>query len=467
MSNHPLNVTAPGDVYRTRRALLASKLEQPVVLFAGEPRARNYATNTHPFRAASNYLYFGGPPIAGAALLIEPDSDGDSGCTLARNVFGFDTIVWIGSSPSDEFLASAAGLHESALIEPDDLTAKFRGLDAVFLAPPCPPTHEWIARLKLQPAGPDVMAAIVDQRLCKDEHELEAMRFAARIGVEAHRAAIKAAKPGQSEAAVAAAHLGVLAANRCAPSFSALASVHGEVLHPEGYPGTLESGRLLLIDAGAEEPGGYASDITRTLPVSGTFTPIQRQLHDTVYRAEQTAIEACLPGRRFRDLHDLAARVICEGLVEADLLRGDPADLVARAAHTLFFCHGLGHLIGLDVHDMEEFGDLAGYATGRTRRTEFGNKYLRLDRDLATGMTLTIEPGIYLVPAIWHNDALVAPFADVINRPAVDRLLDDGFGGIRIEETVCVQSTSASGPEVLSIALPGDADGMIELMASA
>jgi Xaa-Pro aminopeptidase len=240
--------------------------------------------------------------------------------------------------------------------------------------------------------------------------------------------------------------------------------VHGEILHGHGYSNRLESGRLLLVDAGAEEPGGYACDITRTFPVNGKWTAVQRHLYDTVLRAQREAIAACVPGRRFREIHDLAARVICEGLVEAELLRGDPAGLAARYAHTLFFCHGLGHLIGLDVHDMEDFGDLAGYAAGRQRRPEFGNNFLRLDRDLQPGYCVTIEPGVYLVPAIWQRDDLVEPFADLVNRSAVDALLRDNFGGIRIEETVCV--TDSGAPDVLSRALPNHPDTVAGLVGA-
>jgi Xaa-Pro aminopeptidase len=181
--------------------------------------------------------------------------------------------------------------------------------------------------------------------------------------------------------------------------------------------------------------------------------------------AQKAAIDACTPGRRYRDIHDLAALRICEGLVATGLLTGDPADLARRGAHTLFFVHGLGHLIGLDVHDMEDYGDQAGYATGRTRRTQFGSKFLRLDRDLQPGMTVTIEPGIYLVPAIWRNVELIAPFKDVVNRSAVDDLLNAEFGGIRIEDTVHVRA--AGGPEVLTGALPKEPEALAALIAKA
>lgn len=464
MSDEPLKMTAPAEVYRVRRARLAGAIGRPMVILAGQPRARNYAANTYAFRAGSSYLYFGGPPVAGAALLIEPNGDGVQGCTLVRSVKDFEEAVWTGEVPSDEQLASAAGVRADALIGPDELGAKLRGRKASFIVPPCQPSLQWATSLGLEPATPDEIQPIIDLRLTKDEHELAALRRAAAISIEAHLAAMRATAPGKGEADIAAVFTAVLVANGCDPSFTPIVTVHAEVLHCEGYPNVLEAGRLLVIDAGAEEPGGYACDITRTYPVTGEFTPIQRHIYDTVLRAHGETIAACVPGRRFREIHDLAARVLCEGLVEADLLRGDPAELVARSAHTLFFPHGLGHLIGLDVHDMEDFGDQAGYAPGRARRPEFGSKYLRLDRDLAPGMALTIEPGLYIVPAIWQHDEFVAPFADAVNRPAVDALIRDQFGGVRIEDTVCVRPGAEGGPEVLTSELPTDGDAIIAVV---
>jgi Xaa-Pro aminopeptidase/Xaa-Pro dipeptidase len=465
MVNQALKMTAPPDTYRQRRAELAARLNRPMVILAGEGRARQHATNTHPFRAGSNYLYFGGPPVAGAALFIEPGSDGESGCALVRRMLGFEDAVWIGDVPTDDRLASAAGVPEGNLVAPDQFTAHLKGRRASFVCPPCPPSLEWAASLRLEPATPDELQPIIDLRLIKDEHELAAMRKAARISVEAHLAAMKATAPGRREADVAAAFMAVLVANQCRPSFTPIVSVHGEVLHSESYPNALHAGGLLIVDAGAEEPGGYACDITRTYPVSGKFTPIQRQLYDTVLRAHGEAVAACVPGKRYREIHDLAARVLCEGLVEADLLRGDPDNLVARAAHTLFFPHGVGHLIGLDVHDMEDFGDLAGYAPGRERRPEFGSKYLRLDRDLQPGMTVTIEPGLYMVPAIWRRDGLLAPLLDVVNRQVVDALLAEGFGGIRIEDTILIGTATEQGPAVLTADLPTDHNAVAALVS--
>ncbi|MBU0638488.1 MAG: aminopeptidase P N-terminal domain-containing protein [Planctomycetes bacterium] len=447
-------MTAPADVYRRRRAALAASLGRPLVIFAGHAPARNYATNPYPFRANSSYLYFGGPPLEHAAWLIEPRSNGADGCTLLRPPTGPDDALWFGELPGDADVAAAAGVPEDRLAYTDKIEQLLAGRETAAVVPPFPTTIASAARLGLHAPTPDELLAIINQRLLKDEHELAALRYAADVGMEAHRAALAAVRPGGREAEVAAAFIQVLHQLQCRPSFSPIITVRGEILHNEGHPHELTAGQLLLIDAGAEEPGGYASDITRTVPVSGKWTEIQRHLYETVRRALNEASAACTPGTRFRDVHDLSARVICEGLVAADLLRGEPANLVARTAHALFYPHGVGHLLGLDGHDMEDFGDLAGYAPGRERRPEFGNKYLRLDRDLEPGMCVTIEPGIYLVPAIWTSDELVGPLADVVNRKQVDALLRDGFGGIRLEHDVHVRVADAGGPEILSNALP-------------
>lgn len=464
MSSPTIELTAPADVYQARRAKLAAGLTRPLLILAGSPACRTYEGNTYPYRANSTYLYFGGPPLPEAALLIEPGSDGTAGVTLFRTPEGPDDAVWEGPRPTDDTIAQAAGLPISRLADRNAIGQRLNGKDAGFLAPPRLQTIESIAELSITPANDDERKRIVDMRLVKDATEIAAMRRAARVAVDAHKAAMAATKPGATEADVAAAFYAVIIANQCAPSFTPIITVRGETLHLEGHPNTLEAGGLLLVDGGAEEPGGYASDITRTFPVTGTWTDMQRKLYDTVLKAMNDAIAACTPGTRYREVHDLAARVVCEGLVAADLLRGDPEELAERYAHTLFFPHGVGHLLGLDVHDMEDYGDLAGYAAGRSRRTEFGNKFLRLDRDLKPGMVVTIEPGIYLVPAIWQREDLVGPFADVVNRPAVDELLAGNFGGIRIEEDVLVCD---GAPEILTKDLPSDADAVSALVGVA
>ncbi|MCK4659790.1 MAG: aminopeptidase P N-terminal domain-containing protein [Phycisphaerae bacterium] len=460
-----LAMTAPPVVYRERRKRLAAKLRRPMVVPAGFAPARNYPGNPYPFRAGSTYLYLGGPPIEGAAWVVESGSDGDAGCTLLRPPPDPDDALWFGKLPTDVELAEAAGLADSRVIDIDRFGSRRSDLVACHISPSCVRSLKWVAGLGLKPAGEDELSAVIELRLVKDEHELNAMRHAADVSIAAHLAALAATITGRREADVAAAFAAVLEAHNCRNSFTPIITVRGETLHGQGYGNTLHDGALLLVDGGAEEPGGYACDITRTYPVNGRWAGLQRHLYDTVLRAQRQAVAACVPGRRYRDIHDLTAQWLCEGLVQADLLRGDAVELARRGAHTLFFPHGLGHLIGLDAHDMEDFGDLAGYSPGRKRRAEFGHKFLRLDRDLEAGMTVTIEPGIYFVPAIWQRDDLVSPFMGVVNRPAVEALLSERFGGIRIEDTICVRESA--GPENLTELLPKDADALAELVGTA
>ena len=466
MSESHLTMTTSAEEYRARRARLAALIRRPLVILAGHAPARNYATNPYPFRAASTYLYFGGPPVEHAAMIIEPSSDGDDGCTLCRPAPGADDPLWLGETPSDGILADASGIAWPRIVDCDAAEPLLAGRKAAGIVPPYPRSIARAERLGLDAPTEEEMLAIINMRLIKDAGEIAAMRQAADAGIDAHRAAMSATVVGRTEDDVEAALTGALVRHRCRPSFSSIVTMRGEVLHGASAGRKLTPGALMLVDAGAEASTGYASDITRTFPVSGEWTPIQRQLYDTVLRAEREAIAACLPGRRYREVHTIAARCITAGLIEAELLRGDVDDLTERGVYTLFFPHGVGHLLGLDVHDMEDFGDLAGYAPGRQRPERFGDCFLRLDRDLAPGMVVTIEPGIYLVPAIWRRDDLVGPFADAVNRPAVDALLADAFGGIRIEDDVHVRDASSGGPEVLTAALPVGADEVAGLVGA-
>jgi len=236
-------------------------------------------------------------------------------------------------------------------------------------------------------------------------------------------------------------------------AYSPIVTVHGEILHSHRHDGALSDGDLLLCDVGGESPEGWASDITRTWPVSGRFSPTQRALYNIVLDAQLRAIDKVRPAVRYRDVHETAKRAIVEGLCHERILRGDVDGLLARGAANLFFPHGVGHLIGLDVHDMEDLGDRAGYAPGRTRSERFGDRYLRLDRDLAPGMGVTVEPGLYNVPAILADEKLTGPLGGDLDRERLATFSD--VRGIRIEDDVLC---TTGDPEVLSSAVPKRAD---------
>jgi Xaa-Pro aminopeptidase len=267
--------------------------------------------------------------------------------------------------------------------------------------------------------------------------------------VRAHAAGHKASRPGVRVAAVRAAMEHEILAADFTTAYPSIVTVHGEVLHSHDRSGLCHSGDLLLADVGAESDSGYASDVTRTWPVSGRFSPSQRAMYELVLRSQLAAIAAVRPGVRYRDVHLTAARTLCAGLVEEGILTGSVDGLVERGAHALFFPHGVGHLLGLDVHDLEDLGDRAGYAPGRSRSAQFGLSYLRLDRDLVPGMAVTIEPGLYLVPAILHSATLTGPLRDALHLEALDKFRD--VRGIRIEDDVLV---TEDGCEVLTADIP-------------
>ena len=243
------------------------------------------------------------------------------------------------------------------------------------------------------------------------------------------------------------------------PAYGSIVTVHGEVLHNEQYHHPLQPGDLLLVDAGAETESGWASDVTRTWAVSGKFSPTQRAVYQVVLAAHDACIAAMRPGAEYQDIHLLAAEVIAAGLVDLGILRGQPQALVEQDAHALFFPHGIGHLLGLDVHDMEDLGDRAGYAEGRSRSDRFGLGYLRLNRPLQAGMVVTIEPGFYQVPAILNDPQRRSRYQDMVDWDKLAQFSD--VRGIRIEDDVLVIET---GTEVLTAALPTQAEAIESLV---
>jgi Xaa-Pro aminopeptidase len=268
-----------------------------------------------------------------------------------------------------------------------------------------------------------------------------------------YRAAMTETAAGRTEAEIAAILQAPAIARDREQSFGPIVSVRGEVLHNEKYVNTLADGDLLLIDSGAESPRGYASDITRTFPVSGRFSLQQREVYEVVLQAQADAINAAAPGVNNRDLHLIAARTIAEGLKEIGLMRGDSGAAVEAGAHAMFFPHGLGHMLGLDAHDMEDLGDIVGYPEGEPRSSQFGLAYLRLARELEPGWVITMEPGIYFIPALidrWRGEDLHSEFIDY---DRVERYRS--FGGVRIEDDILITS---DGCRVLGPGIPKTVD---------
>jgi Xaa-Pro aminopeptidase len=301
--------------------------------------------------------------------------------------------------------------------------------------------------------------AIVALRIVHDSTAVESIQAAVAVTVAAHRAGMAATPQATTEAAVRSAMEQRLIAQNMTTAYNSIVTVHGEVLHNEHYHHRLADGDLLLADVGAETASGWAADVTRTWPVSGKFSSTQRDIYDVVLAAHDAAIAAMAIGVEYRDIHLCACRQLAAGLVDLKILQGEPDGLVERDAHALFFPHGIGHLLGLDVHDMEDLGDLAGYAAGRQRSDRFGLGYLRLDRPLQPKMIVTIEPGFYQVPALLNDAQRCEQYQDAVNWQRLSQFAD--VRGIRIEDDVLI---TESGVMVLTQDLPTQADAIEALV---
>ncbi len=446
-----------------RREKLLAALTRPTVLFSGAALPRNYPANTFPFRADSNFLYFFSKPEPGSAALFDP---ADKSVTLFLPERTLDDALWHGALESFEDAKGRHGVDRVAAIEHleehVERQAKGRQVDSLAVADfRATSRARAITGADLVFDDPkrvgrgELLDAIAALRLRKDGHELAEMRATAVVTREAHLAAMRASKPGVKEELLAGLVEGAFARHGCVQAYGTILSVRGEVLHNHHHANTLATNDVVLLDAGAEAESGYCSDVTRCWPVGGAFTPEGRDLYELVLKAELHAISQVKPGVRYRDLHLSASRVLAQGLIDLGLLIGHADALVEAGAHAVFFPHGLGHQIGLDVHDLEAFGDRIHYPHGRTRSTQFGLSALRQDLDLVEGMVFSIEPGLYFVPAILRSPQLRATFKGQVDFDRAERYLSmnggRGFGGIRIEDDVLC---TATGAEVLTHAIP-------------
>lgn len=446
---------------RDRRQSLARVIDFPIILWSGQRSPRNYPANLYPFRASSHFLYFAGIPLEKAAIFLDRGK-----LELFLDEAPPSSALWHGEMPKREEIARAIGAD--AVFTLSELPSRATGAatiavqDATTYSQQTQILNRPVA-LADAPQGIDLELArvIASLRLCHDAGALSELRQAAAVTVEAHIAGMRATPTAKLEAEVRAAMERVIIAHNMTDAYGGIVSVHGEVLHNEQYHHPLQPGDLLLADVGAETSMGWASDVTRTWPVTGQFSSTQRDLYDIVLAAHDACIDKIRPSIEYLDIHLVAASVITQGLVELGILRGQISDLVEMDAHALFFPHGVGHLVGLDVHDMEDFGDLAGYEQGRTRSSRFGLCYLRLNRPLKAGMLVTIEPGFYQVPAILNDPTIRSKYQDVVNWERLAQFSD--VRGIRIEDDVLV---TEEGSEVLTSALPTDADAIKQLVKS-
>ena len=437
-------------IYASRREKLIREVGEGMILFPGNTEIpMNYKGNTFRFRQDSSFLYFNGLDLPGLTVVIDCEAHKT---ILFADDFELEDIIWMGPQTALAEQAPAVGIEE---VQPLGNLAEYirQGVGKKRTLHYLPPYHEshttklsdhtgWTKEKVQNCASETLTRAVIKQRSIKGSEEIEEMEKAVDIAREMHIAAMQMARAGNSEKEIAGHIEGIALSRGAGVPFQVILSIHGEILHNNFHGNTLSEGDLLINDSGAESDLHYASDITRTVPVGGRFTQKQKDIYQVVFRAQMAAIEAIEPGRKNIDIHLQCARMLAAGLKDLGLMKGDVEEAVRTGAHALFFPHGLGHMLGLDVHDMEGLGEnLVGYTQEIKRSDQFGLAYLRLARTLQAGYVLTVEPGIYFIPALidkWKQEKKCEPFINY------ERVQDyAGFGGIRIEDDVLVTDKGA------------------------
>ena len=430
-------------VYVQRRKRLRDQVQSGLILFLGnEESPMNYPDNQYPFRQDSSFLYFFG--LDGPGLVAVIDIDQGKECVFGDDLT-VDDIIWMGPQPTLQARCERIGVYETApfdQVQPVLRKATEQGRRIHFLPQYRPENILRIEQLlAIHPAvvqdkvSETLIRAVVAQRSFKTQEEIEQIEAALHISYEMQTTAMKMSRSGVCEMEVAGAMEGIAVSRGGRLSFPTIFSVHGETLHNHYYGNVMKEGDIAVNDSGAESALHYASDITRTIPVSGKFSPRQKEIYTIVLDAQEKAIGATKPGVEFRQVHRLACTVLASGLKDLGLMTGDVEEAVDAGAHTLFFQCGLGHMLGLDVHDMEGLGeDYVGYTDTIKRNPEFGWRSLRLAKALEPGFVITVEPGLYFIPELIDRWQAEHKLSQYINYAVVDKYRD--FGGIRLEDDV-------------------------------
>ncbi|NHZ86966.1 MAG: M24 family metallopeptidase [Planctomycetia bacterium] len=446
-------------VYVKRRQELKEKVKSGILLFIGNDESQVLIRDTvHKFRQNSNYLYYWGLNEPGLAALIDFDND-------KAILFGHDLtteeIVWEGEQKKLAEKARLIGVAETAEFSTlKNVLADFRKRRKRihYLPQHLDNNIRKISELLnisldkiMEKFSVDLTKAVISQRLIKSKKEIAEIEKALKISYKLHTAAMQKTKPGKYEYEIVKMMEKILTSKGSRWAYLPIFTINGERLHNHHYGNKIQKGQLVLNDSGAESPSGlYSSDITRTFPVSGKFTKKQKGIYEIVLKSQLAAIKAIKPGVKYLDIHLLTARIIAEGLKKLGLMKGDVDSAVKAGAHALFFPHGLGHMMGLDVHDMEDLGEnYIGYDDKIKRSDQFGLAYLRFAKELQVGHVITVEPGIYFIPQLIKQWQSENKFEEFINYKKVNEYI--GFGGVRIEDNILVTKT---GYRVLGKPIP-------------
>ena len=435
------------ETYVQRRAVLKEKMGSGVLLFLGNDEiGLNYGANNFRYRQDSTFLYYFGLSFSGLSAIIDIDADKE---IIFGDELTIDDIIWMGQQPTLKEKGERVGVSNimpSAQIT-DYLHQCVRERKTVHYLPPYRAEHklklmDWLGVPPVhQEACNNFIRAVVSQRNFKTHEEIVEIERACNVTADMHIAAMKYLRPDMYEYEVVAAMEVVAASMNCETSFATIATINGQTLHNHYHGNKVKSGDLFLIDAGAETEMGYAGDMSSTIPADKTFTTRQREMYEIQNAMHFKAVEALRPGISYMDVYDLASLELVEGMKALGLMKGNAEDAVREGAHALFFPHGLGHMMGLDVHDMENLGEIwVGY-DGQPKSSQFGRRSQRLALPLQPNFVLTVEPGIYFIPELIDQWKAENKYADFINYDKVVTYKD--FGGIRNEEDYLITEEGA------------------------
>lgn len=440
------------ETYIKRRQVLIERMSSGRIFILGNNESSvNFKDNHYHFRQDSTFLYYFGIDLPGLVGVIDANN-GD--VILYGDELSIDDIVWTGPLPSLQSLAELSGV---SLVKPFSQVINSVSADLHFLPPYRADQTLMLSKLigkkphKIEKrASNRLIRAVVAQREIKSEEEIVEINKAVSITNEMHLAVMKFAKAGMKEHHLVSEAAKVAYDHNVHFSFTPIMTTQGQVLHNHSYHNTLEAGDMLLFDGGCESLSHYAGDITRTFPVSAQFDERQTALYNIVHHAQSRSVALCQVGTPFYEAHIETCRTIVEGFKEIGVMKGDVEEAIADGAHTMFFQCGLGHMMGLDVHDMENLGEpKVGYDSKIEKRTDFGFKSLRLGKELQEGFVITVEPGIYMIPELIDLRKSQKAHEAFINYPELEKWRN--FGGIRLEDDFVIRST---GPELLGIEMP-------------
>ena len=438
------------NVYKQRREALRRQIGNGIILLLGNAEASsNYPANTYHFRQDSSFLYFFGINHPGFAGVMDIESGEE---ILFGDDFTMDDIIWMGPQPSVATQAIEVGIEKSAplaqlktMVE----NAMRQGRKVHFIPPYRYANKVWLEELTgirvaelATHVSVELIKAIVTLRSVKSALEIAEIERACDIGYEMHTTAMRMCKPGVKEQLIAGTIEGIALAHGAGVSFPSILSMNGETLHNHYHGNLLQEGRMMLTDAGAETNMNYCSDFTRTVPVGGRFSQQQKEVYNIVVAAHDCAIDHARPGNTWKEVHLEVCRTLTRGLKDLGLMKGDVDEAVAVGAHALFMPHGLGHMMGLDVHDMEDLGQIYVGCDYEIRPSDqFGLASLRMGRRLQEGFVITDEPGIYFIPALIDQWKAEGMHTDFLCYDAIEKYKN--FGGIRLEDDVLITATGS------------------------